>query len=86
VFCGRFPEVVGRRGVNIPLGGVNAGVCAVSCRRSVTILFRSSGFSTRSRGRLMDKRGEVRESGVGFVFKGLGRTKGIAEEKEEKRK
>jgi len=86
VFYGRFPEVVGRRGVNIPLGGVNAGVWSVSCRRSVTILFRSSGFSTRSRGRLMGERGEGRKSGVVFVFKGLGRTEGTAEEKEERRK
>ena len=43
----------------------------------MTILFRSSALSTRSRGRLMDKRGEVRKSGVGFVFKGLGRIEGI---------
>lgn len=77
MFYGRFLEVVGRRGVNIPRGGVNAGVCSVSCRRSVTILFRSSALSTRSRGRLMDKSGEVRKSGVGFVFKGLGRIEGI---------
>jgi len=34
----------------------------------------------------MGERGEGRKSGVVFVFKGLGRTEGTAEEKEERRK
>lgn len=43
----------------------------------MTILFRSSALSTRSRGGLMDKRGEMRKSGGGFAFKGLGIIEGI---------